>query len=72
MKGYLKGTAAEGRLAAKSGSLGAARAYAGYADRADGQQLAFCIMVNNFTIESKDLRKKMLELMRKICSAEAR
>ena len=72
MKGYLKGTAAEGRLAAKSGSLGAARAYAGYADRADGQQLAFSIMVNNFTIESKDLRKKMLELMREFCSAEAR
>ncbi len=70
MRSYLKGTAAEGRLRAKSGSLGAARAYAGYADRADGQQLAFAIMVNNFTIESKDLRKKMHALMVEICRAE--
>jgi len=70
MRGFLKGTAAEGRLRAKSGSLGAARAYAGYADRADGQQLAFAIMVNNFTIESKDLRKKMHTLMVELCRAE--
>ncbi len=70
MRGFLKGTAAEGRLRAKSGSLGAARAYAGYVDRADGQQLAFAIMVNNFTIESKDIRKKMHTLMLELCRAE--
>lgn len=70
MKGYLKGTAAVGRLSAKSGSLGAARAYAGYADRADGRELAFAIMVNNFTIESKDVRKKMHALMLELCRAK--
>ena len=70
MRGFLKGTAAEGRLRAKSGSLGAARAYAGYADRADGTQLAFAIMANNFTIESKDLRRKMHALMLEICRAK--
>lgn len=70
MRGYLKGTAAEGRLRAKSGSLGAARAYAGYVDRADGQQLAFAIMVNNFTMESKDLRGKMHALMLELCRTQ--
>lgn len=69
MKGYLKGTAAEGRLAAKSGSLGAVRAYAGYATRKDGQELAFTIMVNNFTVESRSLRNKMLALMLNFCEA---
>jgi D-alanyl-D-alanine carboxypeptidase/D-alanyl-D-alanine-endopeptidase (penicillin-binding protein 4) len=70
MRGYLKGTAAEGRLRAKSGSLGAVRAYAGYVDRADGQQLAFAIMANNFTIESKDLRGKMHALMLEFCKGQ--
>lgn len=70
MKGYLKGTVAAGRLSAKSGSLGAARSYAGYVNRTDGQELAFAIMVNNFTIESKDVRKKMHALMLELCRAE--
>ncbi len=67
MRGYLKGTAAEGRLWAKSGSLGAVRAYAGYAVRPDGKEVAFAIMVNNFTLESKDVRKKMHRLMLSLC-----
>lgn len=67
MKGLLKGTAADGRLWAKSGSLGAVRCYAGYVSRADGKQLAFSIMVNNFTLESNELRNKMLALMLDFC-----
>ena len=70
MRGYLKSTAAEGRLRAKSGSLGAVRAYVGYVDRADGQQLAFAILVNNFTIGSKDLQGKMHALMLELCQAQ--
>lgn len=68
MRGFLKGTAAEGRLSAKSGSLNSARAYAGYARRKDGRELAFAIMVNNYTIEGKSLRNKMMVLMRELCS----
>lgn len=67
MRGFMKGTAAEGKLWAKSGSLGAARSYAGYATQPDGTELAFTIMANNFTIESKDLRKKMHALMVQFC-----
>lgn len=70
MKGYLKGTVAAGRLSAKSGSLGAARAYAGYVNRPDGQELAFAIMANNFTVESREVRNKMHALMLELCRAE--
>lgn len=72
MKGFLKGTGSEGRLAAKSGSLGAVRAYAGYATRRDGRELAFAVMVNNFTLDSKDLRRKMLVLLRAFSESELR
>lgn len=67
MASSLKKTAAEGKLWAKSGSLGAVRTYAGYATRPDGEELAFAIMVNNFTIESKDVRDKMHQLMIALC-----
>ncbi|MEL7161175.1 MAG: D-alanyl-D-alanine carboxypeptidase/D-alanyl-D-alanine-endopeptidase [Bacteroidota bacterium] len=70
MRGFLKGTAAAGRLYAKSGSVGGARNYAGYAVRADGRELAFAIMVNNYTLPGRELRNKMLELMREFCEAE--
>jgi D-alanyl-D-alanine carboxypeptidase/D-alanyl-D-alanine-endopeptidase (penicillin-binding protein 4) len=72
MKGYLKGTAATGRLQAKSGSLGAVRAYAGYATRQDGAELAFAIMVNNYTTKSRYLNDKMLDLMLTFCTAPLR
>lgn len=67
MASYLKKTAAEGKLWAKSGSLGAVRTYAGYATRPDGEELAFAIMVNNFTIESKEVRDKMHQMMIALC-----
>jgi D-alanyl-D-alanine carboxypeptidase/D-alanyl-D-alanine-endopeptidase (penicillin-binding protein 4) len=67
MRSYLKGTAADGRLWAKSGSLGAVRAYAGYIRSAKGRELAFCIMVNNHTMEGRPLRNKMLALMKELC-----
>jgi D-alanyl-D-alanine carboxypeptidase/D-alanyl-D-alanine-endopeptidase (penicillin-binding protein 4) len=67
MSSYLKGTVAQGRLWAKSGSLGAVRTYAGYIRKADGKDIAFCIMVNNHTLEGRPLRNKMLALMEEIC-----
>ncbi len=68
MQSYLRGTPAEGKLYAKSGSVAAARCYAGYAIRPDGRQLAFAIMVNNYTQEGDQLRKNMLALMQDFCA----
>lgn len=50
LKGRMKGTPAEGRLTAKTGTLRQANALAGYVRRADGERLAFAIIVNNHTV----------------------
>ena len=44
----LKGTAAEGNVRAKTGSLTNARAISGYVRSADGEPLVFSILANNF------------------------
>jgi D-alanyl-D-alanine carboxypeptidase/D-alanyl-D-alanine-endopeptidase (penicillin-binding protein 4) len=44
----MKGTAAEGRVRAKTGTMSNIRALAGYATTRGGEHLAFVIFVNNF------------------------
>lgn len=48
----LRGTAAEGRVHAKTGSMTGVDALAGYLDRADGRTLAFSVLINNFAADS--------------------
>jgi len=72
MRNFLRRRTADGRLAAKSGSLNSVKCYAGYANGPDGRELAFAIMVNNHRMESRDLRNLMLELMNDFCEADLR
>ncbi|QKZ13352.1 D-alanyl-D-alanine carboxypeptidase/D-alanyl-D-alanine-endopeptidase [Spirosoma sp. KUDC1026] len=44
-----RGTAAAGKIRAKSGSIEGVRAYAGYFTAADGEPMCFCVFVNKFT-----------------------
>ncbi len=44
----MKGTAAEGNVRAKSGTLANVRSLAGFVTSADGEPLIFVIMANNF------------------------
>jgi len=44
----MKGTAAEGNLRAKTGTMSNVRSLAGYVTDRDGEQLAFVIVINNF------------------------
>ena len=66
LKNSLRGTAAEGRLRAKSGSLEQVRAYSGYVSRRDGQVLAFSIMLNNYEGNGAGARRKLFALMTRL------
>jgi D-alanyl-D-alanine carboxypeptidase/D-alanyl-D-alanine-endopeptidase (penicillin-binding protein 4) len=47
----------------KSGSIGGARAFAGYHTAKDGKQYVFSIIVNNYTGSSTDVVKKMYAVL---------
>lgn len=51
----LKGTSAEARVWAKTGSMSNVRALAGYAMTLDGEPLAFAIVVNNYRVASAEI-----------------
>lgn len=45
---YFKGTKAENNLRAKSGTMAGVRNYAGYITNAQGERIAFCLMMNDY------------------------
>ena len=49
LKSVARGTAAVGRVRAKSGTIARVKCYAGYVDARSGDRYAFAIMVNNYT-----------------------
>lgn len=53
------GTLAEGKLRAKSGSMEGIRSYAGYAERTDGNSVAFALIANDFSCSGSEMREKM-------------
>ncbi|PPK87409.1 D-alanyl-D-alanine carboxypeptidase/D-alanyl-D-alanine-endopeptidase (penicillin-binding protein 4) [Neolewinella xylanilytica] len=69
LRNTLRGTAAEGRVRAKSGTVNAVRAYAGYVDRPDGQRLAFSVVVNNYSNSSLGVSQLLYGLMRDLVTA---
>ena len=63
IKKMFKGSSAEGNLRAKSGTITRAKAYAGYVTSASGREIAFSMVVNNFSCRSSETRAKLEELM---------
>jgi len=63
MEPLCKGTVAEGRLRAKSGTISRAKAYAGYVTSVSGRQIAFSMVVNGFSASSRQARDKLENLM---------
>ncbi len=62
LKNLLKGTALEGKVYAKSGSINGVQCYAGYIFL-DKKQYAFAILVNNFTGARANVVKEMEKLL---------
>jgi serine-type D-Ala-D-Ala carboxypeptidase/endopeptidase (penicillin-binding protein 4) len=65
LKRRLKGTPAEGRIVAKTGTLRYANALVGYATtRSGGDRLAFAILVNNATVPASETTAAIDEIAR--------
>lgn len=60
LKTFADNTSAEGKIFAKSGSMYKVRSYSGYVRSKNGDYLAFCVMVNNYSCGSAEI-KSILE-----------
>jgi len=58
-----KGSLAEGKLRAKSGTLTRTKAYSGYVTSASGREIAFYMVVNNYTCPTSMAEEKLEQLM---------
>jgi len=67
LRGKFKGSAAEGNLHAKSGTLGGVRSYAGYFTGANGRAYAFAVLVNNYNSSGGSMRLQLDQLLQSFC-----
>ncbi|MFT4638416.1 MAG: D-alanyl-D-alanine carboxypeptidase/D-alanyl-D-alanine-endopeptidase (penicillin-binding protein 4) [Verrucomicrobiales bacterium] len=63
LKNVAKGTAAVGRVRAKSGTIDRVKCYAGYVDARSGTRYAFAIMVNNYAKTYGDVKPGIVSIM---------
>jgi D-alanyl-D-alanine carboxypeptidase/D-alanyl-D-alanine-endopeptidase (penicillin-binding protein 4) len=63
MASMLKGTPAEKNLKAKTGNMEKIKSYAGYVKNAAGKDVAFAIIVNNYSCNNAVLKQKLEKLM---------
>ena len=70
MRSIGKGTVLENNLRAKSGSMSLIRGYAGYVKNSKGREIAFAILFNNFTCESKEIKEIVETIMIRIAGIE--
>ena len=60
-----RGTASEGRVRAKSGSIERVRAYCGYIKARSGKRYAFALLLNNFTASNATVRAAVVRIWNK-------
>ncbi len=56
LRGFLAGTALEGRVHAKSGTIGGTKNFAGYIELPNGERWAFCILVNSANCKARTIQ----------------
>lgn len=59
----LKGTEAEGRVRAKTGTIAGVKSFAGYVKSISGRELIFAIIVNDYTCRTKVIKKKLESIL---------
>ena len=59
----LKGTEAEGRVRAKTGTIAGVKSFAGYVKSSSGRELIFAIIVNNYNCRTRLMKKKLEEIL---------
>lgn len=67
MEYSLRGTRAQGRLQAKSGTLRRVRSFTGYATDRSGRELAFCVMANDFSGSGGEMRRRLEGFLQSLC-----
>lgn len=60
-----KGTALTGKVKGKSGTMQQVCCYVGYITTQNGEEVAFAVMLNNFSISTYKVRKKIAEMLMK-------
>ncbi len=65
--GRFRKSAAQGNLRAKSGTLEGIKSFCGYARTASGRDLAYSLIVNNYSGTHNDLMKEIETLLVKMC-----
>jgi D-alanyl-D-alanine carboxypeptidase/D-alanyl-D-alanine-endopeptidase (penicillin-binding protein 4) len=63
LESLFKGSVAEGKLRAKSGTISKAKAYAGYVTSQSGRKIAFSMVANGFSGSSRQARARLEQLM---------
>jgi len=65
-----KGSAAAGKIHAKSGYMTRVRSYAGYVTTKNKKNVAFALIVNNFNCTPSQMKTKMEKIMIKLAEIE--
>jgi len=63
VKYFLQKRSCQGRVWAKSGSMGAVLSYCGYIKAKSGKWLSFSVIVNGFTVKHREVRKHLEDLI---------